>query len=66
MAVTSAVNKFFHIPATYAGHIRYDKDLWQHFGQDTPVIHQGVSFNMRQDLEKITESILKAQAMEVG
>jgi flagellar biosynthesis protein FlhG len=65
-AVTGAVNKFFHIPATYAGHVRYDKDLWQHFGQDNPVIHQGVSFTLRQDLEKIAEGILKAQAAEVG
>jgi len=59
-AVTSAVNKFFRIPATYAGHVRYDKDLWQNLGQDTPVINQGVSFTLRQDLEKITEGILKA------
>jgi flagellar biosynthesis protein FlhG len=65
-AVTGAVNKFFHIPATYAGHVRYDKDLWQHFGQDKPVIHQGVSFSLRQDLEKIAECILKARAAEVG
>jgi len=65
-AVTSAVNKFFHIPASYAGHVRYDKDLWQHYGQDTPVIHQGVSFSLRQDLEKITEGILNAGALEVG
>lgn len=63
-AVTSAVNKFFHIPATYAGHIRYDKDLWQGFGQDSPVISHGASFSLRQDLEKITENILKAQLSE--
>lgn len=62
--VTSAVNKFFHIPAAYAGHVRYDKDLWQHLGQDAPVIHPGGSFTLRQDLEKITEGILTAQLPE--
>jgi flagellar biosynthesis protein FlhG len=63
-AVKSAVVKFFHITAAYAGQVRYDKELWQQFGQDTPALHRGGSFTLRQDLEKITEGILKAQPLE--
>jgi flagellar biosynthesis protein FlhG len=63
-AVKSAVGKFFHITADYAGHVRYDKDLWQLFGQDKPALHRSGSFTLRQDLERITEGILKAQPME--
>jgi flagellar biosynthesis protein FlhG len=63
-AVKSAVVKFFHITATYAGHVRYDKDLWQQFGQDTPALQRGSAFTLRQDLERVTEAILKAQFPE--
>lgn len=64
LAVKSAVGKFFHITSAYAGHVRYDKDLWQQFGQDTPTLQRGGSFTLRQDLERITEGILKAQPLE--
>jgi flagellar biosynthesis protein FlhG len=64
LAVKSTVGKFFHITAAYAGQVRYDKDLWQQFGQDTPALHRGGSFALRQDLERITEGILKAQFPE--
>jgi flagellar biosynthesis protein FlhG len=63
-AVKSSVGKFFNISAAYAGHVRYDKDLWQQFGQDTPALQRGASFTLRQDLEKITEGILRAQFPE--
>ena len=64
IAVKSAVGKFFNITAAYAGHVHYDKDLWQQFGQDTPALHRGSSFTLRQDLEKITEGILNARFPE--
>lgn len=64
LAVKSAVGKFFHITAAYAGHVRYDKDLWQQFGQDTPALQRGSSFTLRQDLERVTEEILKAHFPE--
>jgi flagellar biosynthesis protein FlhG len=60
-SVTSAVNKFFHIPATYAGHVRYDKEVWSLLGQEGQVLHPKASFTLRQDLEKITEGILRIQ-----
>jgi flagellar biosynthesis protein FlhG len=63
-AVKSAIGKFFHIDVSYAGQVRYDKDLWQLFGQDTPALHRGGSFTLRQDLERITEGILNAQPLE--
>lgn len=61
-AVKSAVGKFFHISATYAGHVRYDKDLWLQFGQEIPALHRGGSFTLKQDLERITDGILGARA----
>ena len=63
-AVKSAVVKFFHITAAYAGHVRYDKELWLQFGQDTPALHRGSSFSLRQDLERITAAILTAHFQE--
>lgn len=62
LAVKSAVGKFFHISATYAGHVRYDKDLWLQFGQEIPALHRGGSFSLKQDLERITDGILQARA----
>lgn len=64
LAVKSAVGKFFHISAAYAGHVRYDKELWLQFGQEIPALHRGSSFSLRQDLERITEGIIKAQSLE--
>lgn len=65
-SVSSAATKFFQIATTYAGHVRFEKDLWQRLGQEAPVIHQGSSFSLRQDLDKITENILKSQTPEIG
>lgn len=59
LAVKSAVGKFFHISATYAGHVRYDKDLWLQFGQEMPALHRGASFSLKQDLERVTDCILQ-------
>lgn len=61
-AVKSAVGKFFHISATYAGHVRYDKDLWLQFGQEIPALYRGGSFSLKQDLERITDGILGTRA----
>lgn len=61
LAVESAVNKLFRIDATYAGHIRYDKDLWQQFGREMPAISQGTAFTLHQDLERVTGAILEAK-----
>ncbi|MDP2876319.1 MAG: AAA family ATPase [Holophaga sp.] len=61
LAVESMVNQLFHIPATYAGHIHHDKNLWMQFGQDTPAISHGHAFTLQQDLERVTEKIINAQ-----
>lgn len=60
LAVESAVNKLFLIDATYAGHLRYDKDLWQQFGREVPAIHPGTAHTLTQDLERVTSAILEA------
>ncbi|HWQ08498.1 MAG TPA: AAA family ATPase [Holophaga sp.] len=65
LAVKSTVGKFFNIAAAYAGHVRYDKDLWLRFGQDGPALHHGSTFTLQQDLERITEGILAARFPEV-
>lgn len=61
LAVESAVNKLFRIDATYAGHIRYDKDLWQQFGRELPALNHGSAFTLHQDLERVTGAILDAK-----
>lgn len=58
LAVESAVTKLFRIDASYAGHIRYDKDLWQQFGREMPAISRGTASTLHQDLERVTEAIL--------
>ena len=63
-AVESVVNKLFHIAATYSGHIRYDRDLWQQFGHESPTLNHGHAFTLQQDLERITEEILQSQPEE--
>ena len=65
LAVSSAASKAFKLFASFAGHIRYEKDLWLRLGQDVPVIHPGVPFNLRQDLEKITDDILLSHRSEI-
>jgi flagellar biosynthesis protein FlhG len=47
LAVKSAVHKHFQLDARFAGYLRYDKDLWQQFGQDQPAIKGGASFALR-------------------
>lgn len=67
LAVESAVNKLFRIDATYAGHIRYDKDLWQQFGREMPAISHGSAYTLHQDLERVTRAIQDAmQRQEVA
>ncbi|MBK9797815.1 MAG: AAA family ATPase [Holophagaceae bacterium] len=61
LAVESAVTKLFRIEATYAGHIRYDTDLWQQFGRELPAISHGTASTLHQDLERVTEAILDAK-----
>jgi flagellar biosynthesis protein FlhG len=61
LAVKSAVNKFFHIKASFAGYIRYDKELWHQFGQATPPMLRGAAIGLEHDLEVVTENILKTQ-----
>ena len=34
LAVKSSMRKYFQINGEFAGYLRYDKDLWQQFGQD--------------------------------
>lgn len=58
LAVESAVTKLFRIDATYAGHIRYDKDLWQQFGRELPAINRDTASTLHQDLERVTGAIL--------
>lgn len=60
LAVESAVTKLFRIEATYAGHLRYDQDLWQQFGRELPAISQGTASTLHPDLERVTEAILDA------
>jgi flagellar biosynthesis protein FlhG len=64
LAVKSAVTKFFHMMADFAGYVRYDKELWQVFGQNAPPSQRGISFGLEQDLEGVTGGILKARGLE--
>ena len=61
LAAKSAVNKFFHIRAAFAGYIRYDKELWHQFGQGVPPMQRGASIGLEHDLEVVTDNILKVQ-----
>ena len=65
-SVSSAATKFFQVPSSYAGQIRFEKDLWQRPCQDSPVIHPGASYSFRQDLEKVVETILQPHAQQEG
>jgi flagellar biosynthesis protein FlhG len=66
MAVTSSVRKHFQIDGAFAGYLRYDKDLWQQFGQDQPAIRGGTSFALRHALEGVLSGILDHQHPEEG
>jgi len=61
LAVKSAVNKFFHMRADFAGYIRYDKELWHQFGQGVPPMQRGASIGLEHDLEVVTDNILKTR-----
>jgi len=50
-AVASAINTFFHARGSLVGYVRHDKDLWQRAG----------SFNLRSELERILDAILKQE-----
>ena len=64
-AVTSSVRKYFQLEAEFSGYLRFDKDLWQQFGQDQPAL-RGNSFVLRQGLEGVLASVLAPQPQEDG
>lgn len=57
-AVSGAIQRFLGLPSVCAGHVRHEKDLWRRPGPDTPVLHQGAAFTLRQDLDAVMASIL--------
>lgn len=65
-AVVSSVRKYFQIEARFAGYLRFDKDLWQQFGQDPPAGKGGHSFILRQGLEGVLTAILAPQEEEAA
>jgi len=59
LAVKSSVDKYFHIDGQFAGYIRYDKDLWQQFGQDHPSGKAEPSYTLHHAMEGILDGILQ-------
>jgi len=59
------VRKYFQVEAEFSGYLRFDKDLWQQFGQDQPAL-RGNSFVLRQGLEGVLASVLAPQPQEDG
>jgi flagellar biosynthesis protein FlhG len=58
LAVKSSIQKYFQIHGALAGHLRFDKELWQRFGQDQPAA-KGAPFALRADLEGVLDGVLK-------
>ncbi len=62
LAVKSAAAKYFHIDGNLAGYIRYDKDLWQRFGQEHPAAGGEPPYILHHAMEGLLDSILKRGA----
>jgi len=62
VAVSGAIQRFLGLPAVCAGHVRHEKDLWRRPNPDTPVLHHGAAFTLRQDLDAVAGAILAARA----
>jgi len=58
LAVKSSVQKYFQIDSHFAGYIRYDKDLWQRFGQDSQAARSETPFALHHALESVLDGIL--------
>lgn len=64
-AVNSSMHKYFQINGAFAGYLRYDKDLWQQFGQDHPTAC-APSFTLHHALDGVLDGILKLPVREEG
>jgi len=61
LAVKSSTDKYFQIKGAFAGYIRYDKDLWQQFGQEASAQNGQTFFMLRQALAGVLDGILSHQ-----
>ena len=52
--------ELFGIDGRFAGYLRYDKDLWQRFGQGQPEVAGAVSFLLHQGMAEVLDSVLNA------
>jgi len=59
LAVQSSIRKYFQINAELAGYLRYDKDLWQQFGQDQAAARSAAPFALRYAMEGVLSGILE-------
>jgi hypothetical protein len=66
LAVQSAMRKYFQINGEFAGYLRYDKDLWQQFGQDQATVRSATPFALRYAMEGVLGGILDHQPGRQG
>ena len=66
LAVKSSMRKYFQIDGELAGYLRYDKDLWQLFGQDQTSVRSATPFALRYAMEGVLSGILEHQPVREG
>ena len=66
LAVKSSMRKYFQIDGELAGYLRYDKDLWQQFGQDQTSVRGATPFALRYAMEGVLSGILEHQPVREG